>query len=299
MTQIEAILARVGDVPPLPATSVRLMRMLNRTDTTLGDIVSTIQFDQAIVARVLRLCNSAAFGIARPVHSVREAVRFVGTQRLLHLVLSDYGSSVLNRAQSGYGLERGELWRHSVAVASGAAMLARRAKSCDDAVAFTAGLLHDIGKVILNELVGRAYERIVERVESGKATFVEAEHSVLECAHDEVGALVAGRWRLPEPIVGAIRHHHAPPPPPEGSTLIDVVHVADCLAMTFGFGVGVDGLSYRANDDVLQRLALREPDLELVGVEMAAEVKSIEAVFADDASAPVAADSARRGEVRP
>ncbi len=285
MIRAEDILARVEKITPLPGTAVRLMQAVQDPDSSVGDVVEIIQYDPAITGQLLRLCNSAAFGLARKVHSVHEAVCYLGTNKVMQLVLGIYGSEVLGGEQRGYGMEPGILWRHSVAVALTAETLARRICPDDLGVSFTAGLLHDIGKVVLNEFVGREFAEIVRRVSEQGESFVEAERAVLGFGHDQIGAELAERWGLPPALVRTIRWHHEPQTVDPPDPLVDAVYLADSVCMMFGLGLGADGLNYRADTEVLKRRGITLGDLEICGVNLIGELRRIESLFVAEPAA--------------
>ena len=281
MIGAEDILARVEDIPPLPGTVIRLMNVLNDPASTVNDIVEIVKYDQAVTTQMLRLCNSAYFGLSHQVNSLNDAMRYLGTTKVMQLLMAVHANSLLSKAQPGYGLDPGILWKHSVAVALASTTFAQRVNLANANLAFTAGLLHDIGKVVLNEHVGQEFTEIVRLCAEQKLAFSEAETQVLVFSHAEVGGLLAEAWSLPEPIIRAIRHHLNPseldPPDP----LVDIVCLSDCLCMILGIGLGSDGLRYRADSSILERYNLNETDLELVGAEVMIELKDVEMLFAD------------------
>jgi putative nucleotidyltransferase with HDIG domain len=285
MMDVKDILAQVGALPPLPDTALKLIRVTNDPGSTVDDIVEAIRYDQAVTTEVLKLCNSAYFGLARMVTSLNDAMLYLGTVKVLQLVMAVHTNAILSREQAGYGLEPGMLWKHSVAVALASGMFAQRLKIPNVNLLFTAGLLHDIGKVILNQYVAEEFTEIVRRVNEERQTFAEAEQQVLGFSHEQVGALLAERWRLPEAIVKCIRHHHDPWTLEPPDTLVDTVYTANAVCLLMGLGLGEDGLYYRANEAVTQRHGLTERDLEAVGLQVAAEVKRVEQMFADPAPA--------------
>lgn len=276
---IDEIIARVGTLPPLPDTLYRLVSVVGDPASTLAQIVETIRYDQTLTAEVLRLCNSAYFGLSRSVESLDDAVRLLGTVKVLQLVIAAHARAMLSRPQSGYGLPAGALWLHSVGVALGAQLLARPMKLRHTGLLFTAGLLHDVGKVVLNEFVAREYAEINQRVAQQHITFAEAEQQVLGFTHPEVGARLAEAWSLPAAIVNCVRYHHDPEAAPEVDSLVDAVHLADSICISLGVGAGDDGLSYRVVASVLERYGLVHSDLECVGADVIAEVKSVQALL--------------------
>lgn len=284
MTLVRDILQRVGNLPPLPDTAVKLMNVINDPRSTIEEIVEVIRYDQAVTAEVLRLCNSAFFGMPRSIPSLNEAMLCLGTVKVLQLVMSVHTNAMLSRAQTGYGLPPGVLWRHSVAVALASSAVAQRIHQPNVNLVFTAGLLHDIGKVVLNEYVAEEFLEIVRRVREEKQSFSEAEHAVLGYSHQEIGEKIAEMWKLPETITRCIRYHHEPWALSEPDTLVDTVYLANSLCLLLGIGLGEDGLYSRADDIVILRHGLHESDLEIVGAHVLSDLKRVEQLFVDSDS---------------
>lgn len=277
---IDDIVERVGTLPPLPDTIYRLVSIVGDPSSSLSQIVEAIRYDQVLTAEVLRLCNSAYFGLSRRIESLDDAVRLLGTVKVLQLVIAAHSRAMLSRPQAGYGLPAGALWLHSVGVALGAQLLGRPMKIPQVGLLFTAGLLHDVGKVVLNEFVAKEYVAISQRVVQERIAFSEAEKQVLGFTHPEVGARLAETWSLPPAIVSCVRYHHDPENAPEPDPLVDAVHLADAVCILLGVGGGDDGLSYRANPAIMARYGLNQSELELVGAEVIAETKSVQALLA-------------------
>ena len=233
---------------------------------------------------MLRLCNSAYFGLSRKVASLNDAMLCLGTVKVLQLVMSVHTTGLLSKEQIGYGLDPGMLWKHSVAVALTCSNVAQRLKMTNAGLLFTAGLLHDIGKVVLNEYVAEEFSEIVRLVAEQDLSFLEAEHQILGFSHEEIGGKIAESWQLPEAITKCIRYHHDPDKPDPPDILVDTVYLANSLCLILGIGLGADGLAYRADETVMERYQLQEADLELIGVQMTTELKRVEGMFAGDST---------------
>ncbi len=287
MNRMDQIMGRVGEIQPLPGTVLHLIGVINDPNSTVNEIVETIRYDQALTTRMLQICNSAFFGISREVHSLEDAMRFLGTLKVLQLVMAVHTSALLCRRQEGYGLEPGVLWKQSVATALAASLFAERTKPANPSLTFTAGLLHDVGKVVLNEYVADEFVEIVERVTQGGASFLDAEREVLGFTSSEIGARLAEKWKLPDSIIRCIRYHRTPAELSPPDVLVDTVYLANAVCMLCGVGLGADGLSYRADPSVMERYHLKESDLEMIGVEMLIELKRVQAIFADETLRPV------------
>jgi len=246
--------------------------------TTVADIVDRVDVLPALPATAF---NSAQYGLGREVTSLNDAMMCLGTTKVLQLVLAVHASGVLSGEQRGYGLVPGALWRHSVAVALAAGLLCQKMRLPNASLLFTAGLLHDVGKVVLNEYVAEEFAKITQMVTQEKKSFAEAEHDVLGFSHQEVGGIVAEKWNLPEPIVRCIRYHHCPSELDTPDPLVDTVHVANCICLLMGVGLGEDGLYCRADGEVLERYDLKERDIEAVGADMLIELVSVEQISSD------------------
>ncbi|MBN2232196.1 MAG: HDOD domain-containing protein, partial [Deltaproteobacteria bacterium] len=179
---------------------------------------------------------------------------------------------------AGYSLYAGELWRHAVACAVMTQVLRERFQvPIDGQMLFTAGLLHDIGKVVLSHYVEEDYNRIEALVKIRRCAFQEAEREVLGFDHAEIGGRLAESWQFPESIVAAIRFHHEP-----GSALpavrqpAELVSLADSLALMVGYGTAVDGLAYRVPHQFIDERRLTVHDIESVIAEFQLEMNRAE-----------------------
>jgi putative nucleotidyltransferase with HDIG domain len=234
-----------------------------------------------LTAELLRLCNSVFYGLGRAVESLDDAVRLLGMTKIFYLAMAAYTRTMLGAPQEGYGLSAGALWKHSVTVALAARALAQRIRLPQVSMLFTAGLLHDCGKMVLNEFVRSAYVEIVRQVNDEQLAFSEVEQRLLGYTHAEVGARLAWEWKLPASVVECIRYHHEPDGLETPRAEVDAVHLADAVALLLGVGGGDDGLAYRASTAALDRRHLTESDLELMGAEIVGELRSVQALLAE------------------
>jgi putative nucleotidyltransferase with HDIG domain len=258
MSRREEILAKSASDRYLPPSRLELLRILQDPDASAATLTRAIECDPTLTANVLRLANSAYFGFPRSVASVADAVWRLGTRNLRQLVLATTFSPMQKQAVKGYDLPAGDLLRHSVAVAVGAETLSRLldVPACDHL--FTAGILHDIGKIALGTFVELDAAPILELATREGLPFVEAEQRILGIDHAELGAFLADRWNLPDEVVEIVRWHHEPEKFSGRNPAGDLVHVADALCILGGIGIGTDGLRYRPSEEVCDRLGLTE-----------------------------------------
>ncbi|HDS15371.1 MAG TPA: HDOD domain-containing protein [Proteobacteria bacterium] len=264
MTMMERIIAAVEEMPPFPQVVRKALAALADPDYEIANLVDILKVDQAVTVNVLKLCNSAYFGLPRKVSSLKEAVVYLGADQLRQVLLSGAASKIFDRPSEGYTVFADELWRHALATAVMAKVLREHLRiKIDENMLFTAALLHDVGKVVLSSFVIEKYRAIEKLVENRNCSFQEAEKMVLGFDHAEIGGRIAEKWDFPEAIVAAIAFHHEPERAPlEFRLLVEIVALANNLTVMVGYGTGVDGLACRGHGLLLQRFKLDEKDLE-------------------------------------
>ncbi|MDP3070386.1 MAG: HDOD domain-containing protein [Opitutaceae bacterium] len=216
------------DIPTLPAVVMQAMEVLQDPMSDAESVQGVISRDPAISAKILRVANSAFFGFARRVGTIAEAVGVLGFVNVQGMIL---GLGAFDSIRTDR-LKLGGLWRHSVTTAAAARLLAERLGRRPDE-AFTAGILHDIGKLIFAVQAGSDYQRVIDLERVAGASSLEAERTLLEFTHPEVGEMVAQRWNLPPRYVAAIAHHHAPAAAGDETTFCALIGLANQAAHAF------------------------------------------------------------------
>lgn len=230
MIDLDRLIRQANDLEPLPATAARLAAIAADPDTGVREVVELVSFDQALTARLLRFANSAAVGSREPITTVQAAIHRLGTGTVVTVAMGNAVKGKLDAAVPAYGLGEGELWRHSVACALAVETLAAVGKVAVPGAAFTAALLHDVGKLVLARfLEPEILEVLREARQQGHLSPLEAESQVLGVHHAELGGLIAQHWQLPEPIVWGISHHHGPTDETDDD-VAGIVRLADLLA---------------------------------------------------------------------
>jgi len=275
---MESIVEAVNNLPVLPGIVLKVIKLTEDPDSTVQDISRLLNQDQVITAQVLKMANSAFYGFPRRIGSVTDAIVLLGFRTLRSIVMAAAVSDLLNQEIPGYAMEYGELWRHSQCAAMAARLIARKSKFAMLDVAYTAGLLHDIGKIILNNAMQDTYQEIVARVTSDNISFVEAEVQELGFNHAQVGARVVEKWNLPVETVEAIRYHHIPEKAEVNPRLTAIVHLADVISVSMGVGMGIDGLLYSVSEEAMQLLGLDEITIESIISELI-DVFSDQSIF--------------------
>ncbi|MBC7319928.1 HDOD domain-containing protein [bacterium] len=253
---LNVLINRVEKLPALPHVISLVLRKIDDPRSSITDIAKTLSGDEGLAANVLKLANSAYYGFPRRVVSVTEAVVILGLNTLKSLIYTVLAKDLLGKEVKGYALNKGELWRHSIACAIICREIARKKRLGDIESFFVAGLLHDIGKIVLDEYLQPEYEEVVKRTSESLEPFNVIEKEILGFDHQEVGGLLAKRWNLPDFLVSAISHHHDI----ENITTLSskVVHVGDGITLMMGYGLGIDGLMYQLSQDLLEEFGLSD-----------------------------------------
>jgi len=231
---LDALVASTPELAAMPATSARLLELLEEPDAPVDDLVSVIEKDPGLTANLLKLCNSAYYGLRREVGSVREALVRMGNRTVVTLAFAASMGRVLQAPMTGYRLPRGRLWRHSLAVGLLAARL--MPGEVDGAArnrVFTAGVVHDLGKLLLDRPLRESLEQIPDNLDY--TGLVLTERDLIGFDHAQAGAALADSWNFPSDLVSVIAGHHMPAP--SGSTT-SVVLVADFIVSERGFDGG-------------------------------------------------------------
>ncbi len=254
--KIQSILDQVENLPPMPQVAVQLLEAAQDPDVDLGIVAGWLERDAAMTANILHVCNSPFYGLRREVTSVRQATGLLGLKQVVQIAVSVLAASYLSPSQEGYSLGAGELWKSSIAAALAAEMIARTVGYAGESTAYTAGLLQDVGKIVLARFVADTLDEIRRLVDEEGVDWEEAEHRVVGIPHAEVGAILLERWGFPAALVESVRTHHHPSTATLDPTLARISHVADALTMTVGMGLGADGLAYVLDEGSLRALGL-------------------------------------------
>lgn len=281
---LEEIVSQTNDLPSIPAAAVMVMRETERAEASATTVAEYLASDQSLSARVLRLANSPFYGLSRRVGNLSEAVVVLGMRSVKNLALVASTYPWMTRPFCGYALGPNEMWRHAFATAVGSQHIAKVSKRAKDDVAFTAGLLHDIGKTALSVWIGDKVPAIAFYAQRERITFDVAERKVLGYDHTQVGEHLARSWNLPDDLCRVVRYHHHPCLSPDAQPLVDCVHVGDFLAMSMGFGLGGDGLQYELEHAALNRLGLSPEDMDRITDAFVDSYDHYEAMFQEVAA---------------
>lgn len=246
-------------LPPSPGSIMKITSLLRDFNSTTQKITAAVSYEPVLVARILRLANSPLYALERNVTSIQMAISAVGTNVIHDIVMMELASTTFAK-EIRNSVQVKKIWQHSLAVALIARELSKilGMRGLDEA--FTCGLLHDFGKIIL---LSNDNEGFVESVDnSGEGEMLRSEHARYGYNHAEVGSLVARRWGLPDEVCYAILHHHNPSQAEHPMLVAHLVDVADIIANIRGFGLRQEDPAKLASSESVMKLGFTEEHLE-------------------------------------
>jgi len=264
MTAAE-IIEQVKDLPTVPETARKITKLLSEPETHRDELIQAIRCDNVMTAKLLRICNSAHTGMSSPVASIDQAVLLLGDNAIYRMVCTIGFGAAMGFSMPGHLAEANGLWGHSLSTGMGAEYLTGSEDYGDfqPSIAFTAGLLHDIGKLVLNQILTPKWRAEIRcHISEEGCSRVEAEKIVLGANHAEIGACLLRTWSLPEVIVEAVANHHSPIIQPVVH-LSAVVYLANNAAHLAGPSPGgCDAFALRPGPSVAELLGLEQGRLE-------------------------------------
>ncbi len=274
--RVKRILEAIARHPPMPALYREILPLLADPNANFDQLSLVIRRDPGVTMNILRVANSSYFSGADRIDSLRQAFVRLGSRRLFQIVLSQGVATRLAARLDGYALAPQMLLNHSVGVAVTAENLARLLHLDTREMLFTAGLLHDMGKVILDPFVQEAHAEFDAALQETDKPFDTLEEEVLGITHADAGARLMAQWSFPDDVVEIVAHHHHPDRAERGLNETLMVHFADALVYSQGVGDGIDGFRYPVADDAAERLGLRPRDIEKVASETLEQLQELE-----------------------
>ncbi|MBU0986955.1 MAG: HDOD domain-containing protein [Proteobacteria bacterium] len=252
----DEILNSIHHVRPIPQIALKMARMINDQDYNMSKIAGEIKQDQVLSAKVIQLCNSAFIGLKKKIHSIDRALVLLGEKLLLQLLITASLEMFLSDSSQGYSLCKGGLYQHALGTAIASEELAKLTGKASPEIAYTAGLLHDIGKIVLDQFIVSAHTFFYRRTMVDGIELCKVEKEKLGLTHPQAGGLLAETWSLPEKLTDVIRHHHFPEKAEVDSELTHLVYIADLLMSKFQAGQILENLNMEKLSERLQTVGL-------------------------------------------
>jgi len=271
---IKKILKGSKALPPMPQIMQKAFAVLDDPNASFKEIGSVLEADQAMASRVLKLSNSAYYGLSVPVSTVQQASALLGTESLVELITVVSTSKFMGKTLKGYGIASDALWRHSLAVAFGAKIIAARKNPLLQNDAFSAGLIHDSGLILLDEYILENKSMFDKIMADGKNALFMAEKQIFGFNHAEIASLFFHSWNIPKAQTTAIRYHHNPSLS-DNDQLSYILHVSDSIAIMSENGQN-DNMSLNIIENgAMKYLDFKDDDIKALINEMTESVNEV------------------------
>ncbi len=262
--RIESTINNLAALPTMPEIASKILNMVNDPNLDFKVVAEEISKDQSMTTNILKLCNSAYFSRGKEITSIDRAIITLGVKELTSIVMVIAAKPILDKFVIGYDLGKGELWKQGLMVANLAKKIAVQKNRKDIAdVAFTGGIIHNVGKTVIAIYVQNTYNDIINEVKTKNITFIEAEKSIMGYSHQEISEIILEKWKFPAVLKAIVRYYSEPENAPEQYRAeVSAVHIANTISLMAGIGIGSDGLYHQLSSAALDILKITNAELE-------------------------------------
>ena len=269
----------IEGLPSFPATHAEILKLANSEDASSDDIAEKLQLDSGLLATIFKLVNSSGYGFRKSVDSLKLAVTLLGLEEIANLVMAAQVFDKLGNYEDGSGLDANEFWRHSIGVAFAARAISKKLQTEAES-AFLAGMLHDVGKIVLDRFFVDYYKEVLNIVSDGKTLIVDAEKDVLGVTHADIGAVLAAEWKFANTYLNTIQYHHTPGQASRYKRLVCLIHIADGITRELGFGSGGDSVVPEIQEAALDQFHMADRGVGMLKESVEEELEGADSFLA-------------------
>ncbi len=279
---VESAISKVGEIATLPEVTVKIIQIVENPRSTARDLHEVIKNDPALSARLLKVVNSAFYGLPGQISSIDRAIVLLGLSAVKNIAIAASMTHLFNTGAAIDGFSGVELWRHSIAAGVAARLLTAAQGRPTVEESFLAGLIHDIGLLVQRQVYPREIAELVARRQADNRQFCELEREIIGADHQALGMALAGKWRFPRTLCTTIGYHHQPMElAPANRELPALVFLADTLACRAGIGFSLTGSEEEPSEEVLQVVGLSSEQVAEVSRSLPEQVALTEAIFSE------------------
>ncbi|XDD52456.1 HDOD domain-containing protein [Leptospira sp. WS92.C1] len=262
--KIDQLFLNDAQLPRISSVVTKVMQMVQNQDVAIPDLAKEISNDPGLTTEVIKLSNSAYYRAAKPIKTVQESLMTLGTKTVKDIILLTASRGILKKDLKGYQVEGEDNWIHSLTVAELSKRISEQKKlKIGSDLAFTGGLLHNIGKVILADFFPMVIMTLREELKDHSTPFSELEKKHFGYSHEEIGAKLLEKWNFPKELVHVAKFYSHPDDEKEFPDLVSTVHVAHSISITAGVGIDIAGLSVPISEKALQEIGVTDSDLQM------------------------------------
>lgn len=277
---INRAIAGIGEIATLPEITVRIIQIVEDAKSTARDLHTVIKNDPALASKILKVVNSAFYGLPGQVNNVDRAVVLLGFSAVKNIAIAASMTRLFLSGSTIDGFNAMDLWRHSAAVGAVAGTIARIQGSPATEELFLAGLIHDLGLLIERQVLPKKLAEVIARHRAAPKPFTQVEEEVIGADHQAFGQALAAKWHFPRALCTVIGYHHKPHLlAPEFRPIAEIVHAADILACKAEIGFTATAADETLTPELLESLGITATDVDSILAELPERVANAEAVF--------------------
>ena len=261
--KVDIVLNDINKLPSVSSVVIKIMEMVRNPSVSIQDLAVEISKDPAITAAIIKLSNSAYYRASKPIKTVQESLMTLGIKTVKEIILVTAAKGILNKDVPGYQIEAESMWLHSLVVAELSAMIVSHKKlPVQKDLVFTAGLLHDIGKIVLSQFFPVVMMNLKNELKTSNEPFTDVERKFFGYDHAEAGRILLEKWNFPGELKEVILFHHNPDMAKNFPLLVAIVHIANEIAIVSGIGIDIGGISHPLSRKALELTGVTEKDIE-------------------------------------
>lgn len=272
------IMKKIKDLPLLTKGALELITLMKSDNYSIADLQRIVKDDPILVTKFLNFVNSSALAKGKQIESVHLALSYLGRENIMRIAINSYSDKIFNKDLDGYACKKGTFKEHIKIVAIASKLIAEYTHNENlKEQAYIAGILHDIGKMVISDLLKGKRKDFIESIEKEQKNGREIEKQLFGADHTDVGFMIANQWKLPKIYQMVIRYHHNPfDAPDEYKKICYIVHLANIISMLYGTGTPIDSLSTHLDDRYEKFLDFKQQDLELIILELNEEYQKLQ-----------------------
>lgn len=279
--ELQKALARLTEISSLPEITTRIVEVVENPKSTAQDMHDIVKNDPALASKILKVVNSAFYGLPSQIASLDRAIVMIGLSAVKNLALAASLARLFRPGKLSERFSARDLWTHCIAVGVCARMLAEKGLGRGEE-AFVAGIVHDMGLLVEFQLFPEKLKSVIERCEAGATDFLAVERELIGADHQAFGAAMAAKWKFPPGLRAAISHHHTPESlKPELKPLVTIVQVADAICCQNDIGFCLTAAKTDVTDEMLRTIGLDEARVGEALELLPDRIKETEQIFAD------------------
>jgi len=278
----DEVLSQLEGLPSLPSMVIAVLEVLNDPNTSAQELSKVLSYEQSLASRVLKLANSAYYGFPRKIDTISKAVTILGYNSIRNIILVTNLFDSLDKGAEARSLDRRHFWQHSLACGAAAQVIGTKLGCKNGEEIFLAGLLHDIGKVVLDAFLHDKYAEVFMFSQEQNLLLLEAENKILGVSHADFGRFLADTWNLPHSLTAAIAHHHDPQATEEHFILTSLVHIGDILTRALEVGNGGDNQIPVIDAHAWAALSMKPALLENIIADFEDKLTQVQTFLPDD-----------------